>query len=43
VDVVEGMQRGRNAPGFDGGKFSPAMDGPTYSFHQWISQNLMSR
>lgn len=37
VGVVEGMQQGRRAPGFDGGHFSPAMDGPTHVFHQWIA------
>ncbi len=37
VFVVQGMQRGRQAPGFDGGRFSPAMDGPTHVFHDWIA------
>lgn len=37
IFVVEGMQRGRNAPGFDGGRFSPAMDGPTHMFHDWVA------
>ena len=37
IDVVEGMQRGRHATGFDGGVFSPAMDGPTHCFHQWVA------
>ncbi|MCI5095246.1 MAG: aromatic ring-hydroxylating dioxygenase subunit alpha [Rhodobacteraceae bacterium] len=41
VFVVEGMQRGRYAPGFDGGRFSPAMDGPTHLFHDWVAQKLM--
>jgi choline monooxygenase len=38
--VVEGMQRGRHAPGFDGGRFSPAMDGPTHCFHAWVAARL---
>ncbi len=38
--VVEGMQRGRQAPGFDGGRFSPAMDGPTHVFHDWIAAQV---
>ncbi|WGH78262.1 aromatic ring-hydroxylating oxygenase subunit alpha [Jannaschia ovalis] len=38
--VVEGMQRGRAAPGFDGGRFSPAMDGPTHAFHDWVAAKL---
>ncbi|UWQ89854.1 aromatic ring-hydroxylating dioxygenase subunit alpha [Rhodobacteraceae bacterium M382] len=40
VFVVEGMQRGRFAPGFDGGRFSPAMDGPTHLFHDWVARKL---
>ena len=37
VFVVEGMQKGRLAPHFDGGRFSPAMDGPTHCFHDWVA------
>lgn len=37
IFVVEGMQKGRLAPGFDGGHFSPAMDGPTHNFHDWVA------
>jgi choline monooxygenase len=40
VFVVEGMQRGRHAQGFDGGRFSPAMDGPTHVFHHWVASRL---
>ena len=40
IFVVEGMQRGRKAPGFDGGRFSPAMDGPTHCFHKWAAAGL---
>ncbi|SHH23486.1 aromatic ring-hydroxylating oxygenase subunit alpha [Marivita hallyeonensis] len=40
IFVVEGMQRGRRAPGFDGGRFSPAMDGPTHCFHRWAAKRL---
>ena len=38
--VVEGMQRGRHAKFFDGGKFSPAMDGPTHCFHHWAASQI---
>ncbi len=38
--VVEGMQRGRNGVRFDGGKFSPAMDGPTHCFHRWVAERM---
>ncbi len=40
VFVVEGMQRGRHAMGFDGGRFSPAMDGPTHCFHDWVAGRI---
>ena len=40
IFVVEGMQRGRHGQLFDGGKFSPAMDGPTHLFHHWVASNL---
>jgi len=40
VFVVEGMQRGRHAPSFDGGRFSPAMDGPTHIFHDWVATQI---
>jgi phenylpropionate dioxygenase-like ring-hydroxylating dioxygenase large terminal subunit len=40
VFVVEGMQRGRHAVSFDGGRFSPAMDGPTHLFHAWVAGQL---
>jgi phenylpropionate dioxygenase-like ring-hydroxylating dioxygenase large terminal subunit len=43
VFVVEGMQRGRNAPGFDGGRFSPVMDGPTHLFHTWVAAQIETR
>ncbi|WP_127112315.1 aromatic ring-hydroxylating oxygenase subunit alpha [Shimia sediminis] len=42
IFVVEGMQRGRHAAGFDGGRFSPAMDGPTHCFHDWVARRLQS-
>ncbi len=40
IFVVEGMQRGRHAVGFDGGRFSPAMDGPTHMFHAWVATQM---
>ena len=40
IFVVEGMQRGRRAPGFDGGRFSPVMDGPTHCFHRWAAGRI---
>ncbi len=41
IFVVEGMQRGRHTRFFDGGKFSPIMDGPTHCFHLWVASNIM--
>jgi len=41
VGVVEGMQHGRQAIGFDGGKFSPVMDAPTHAFHRWVAEKLL--
>jgi len=41
VGVVEGMQRGRHALRFDGGKFSPVMDNPTHVFHQWVASQFV--
>ncbi|MEL7343643.1 MAG: aromatic ring-hydroxylating dioxygenase subunit alpha [Pseudomonadota bacterium] len=40
IAVVEGMQAARGAPGFDGGRFSPAMDGPTHAFHAWVAARM---
>ena len=38
ISAVEGMQRGRQSPGFGGGVFSPAMDAPTHHFHRWVAR-----
>jgi len=40
VFVVEGMQKGRHGVHFDGGKFSPVMDGPTHCFHRWVAERV---
>ena len=40
VFVVEGMQKGRHGELFDGGRFSPAMDGPTHNFHHWVATQI---
>ena len=41
IFVVEGMQKGRYSVNYDGGKFSPAMDGPTHCFHSWVANCMM--
>ena len=40
LSVVEGMQAGRAGIYFDGGKFSPVMDGPTHLFHAWVAERM---
>ena len=40
IMAVERMLEGRHAPGFDGGRFSPAMDGPTHVFHDWVARQF---
>ncbi|MEM9138750.1 MAG: SRPBCC family protein, partial [Pseudomonadota bacterium] len=40
IFVVEGMQKGRHASHFDGGKFSPVMDNPTHDFHAWVARQM---
>ena len=42
IHVVEGMQKGRHGVLFDGGKFSPVMDGPTHGFHHWVATRIMT-
>ena len=39
-DIVERLQRGRASPAFQGGVFSPVMDGPTHCFHKWAARGL---
>ncbi|SOY44495.1 aromatic ring-hydroxylating oxygenase subunit alpha [Cupriavidus taiwanensis] len=41
IGAVEGMQAGRQSPGFKGGAFSPEMDAPTHYFHQWMARKLL--
>src|SRR5262249_57775016 len=40
VGVCEGMQQGRLSESFDGGRFSPVMDGGVHLFHAWIARNM---
>ena len=41
IKAVEGMQKGRNSPAYNGGDFSPVMDNPTHQFHKWVAGNLI--
>ena len=40
IFVVEGMQKGRHSPNFDGGRFSAVMDSPTHCFHAWVAGKI---
>ena len=40
IFVVQGMQSGRYAPTFDGGRFSPVMDEPTHCYHNWVASQV---
>jgi choline monooxygenase len=42
VFAVEGMQEGRRSPAFQGGVFSPVLDGPTHHFHQWVARQYQA-
>ena len=42
IDIIEGMQEGRQSPIFNGGNFSPVMDNPTHHFNKWVAQELLS-
>jgi choline monooxygenase len=41
VGVVQGMQEGRASPGFDGGVFTPVLEGPSHCFHRWAARAMM--
>jgi len=40
IFAIEGMQKGRHGELFDGGCFSPVMDGPTRNFHCWVATQI---
>ena len=40
LNIIEGMQSGRNSPIYNGGNFSPVMDNPTHHFHKWVVENI---
>jgi len=41
LNIIEGMQAGRNSPIYNGGNFSPIMDNPTHHFHKWVVENIV--
>ncbi len=42
IFAVEGMQKGRHSPGFQGGVFSPVLDTPSHDFHKWVAKAYQS-
>ena len=40
LNIIEGMQEGRNSPAYNGGNFSPIMDNPTHHFNKWVATTL---
>ena len=42
LNIIEGMQEGRNSPIYNGGNFSPVMDNPTHHFNKWIAKTLIN-
>jgi choline monooxygenase len=42
VFAVEGLQAGRQSPGYGGGVFAPGMDQATHHFHRWVAMKLLS-
>ncbi len=40
LNIIEGMQEGRNSPSYNGGNFSPVLDNPTHHFNKWIANSL---
>ena len=40
INIIEGMQEGRQSPIFNGGNFSPVMDNPTHHFNKWVAKEL---
>jgi len=41
INAIEGMQKGRGSPVYNGGNFSPVMDLPTHQFHKWVANSLL--
>ena len=40
LNIIEGMQEGRNSPAYNGGNFSPVLDNPTHHFNKWVANSL---
>ena len=42
LEIIEGMQAGRNSPIYNGGNFSPVLDNPTHHFAKWVANSLIN-
>jgi choline monooxygenase len=42
IFVVEGMQKGRSSPAYNGGVLTPVQDIPTRNFHSWVARQYKS-
>jgi len=42
IFVVEGMQKGRSSPAYNGGVLTPVQDIPTHNFHSWVARQYKS-
>jgi len=40
-DMIEGMQRGRQSPAFQGGALSPGMDQPAHCFNRIVAKAVI--
>ncbi len=41
LDIIQGMQEGRNSPIYNGGNFSPVLDNPTHHFAKWVVNEII--
>jgi choline monooxygenase len=41
IFAVEGMQKGRSSPAYEGGVFSPVLDVASHHFHGWIANKYV--
>ena len=42
IFVVQGLQSGRYAPFFDGGRFNLVMDQPTHCYQDWVALKIIT-
>ena len=42
LDIIQGMQEGRNSPVYNGGNFSPTLANPPHHFAKWVASYLIN-